>query len=406
MVKTPRTRHSKPHRAPVTIDLEVNEPEAVASEASSPEHTLQASPIGAGTTSKPESLDASTREMAFEQPVEDRIEEEAAVTGRQQEFEPRRPAEPVHEAPARGGWGSHLAAGLIGGLIAAGGAWLLQPARDSAGLDMVTSDIAAMRSQIEALKASGADFAGLSGAVEQLRAEVAAVRSAAQSNGADAGQVAALADKITRLETTVGGLAAAGSPAQEMESRMAAIEQSIGGLTAKVDAQAAQPKIALAIAAAGLKSALERGAPFTAELDTLAAIAPDAPQLDALRSHAAEGVASRGDIAKAFPAAADAMVAAARPVDENAGFFQRLLTSAESVVKVRPVGEVQGEDAASRVARMEVAVNAGDFDKALAEYDALPEAAKAAGSAIASQIKARVEVEKLSDQLISEAMRG
>ncbi len=51
---------------------------------------------------------------------------------------------------------------------------------------------------------------------------------------------------------------------------------------------------------------------------------------------------TRADIAKAFPDAANAMVAAAAPADENAGFFQRLLSSAESVVKVRPVGEVAG----------------------------------------------------------------
>jgi hypothetical protein len=115
---------------------------------------------------------------------------------------------------------------------------------------------------------------------------------------------------------------------------------------------------------------------------------------------------TRADIAKAFPDAANAMVAAAAPVDQNAGLFQRLLSSAESVVKVRPVGEVAGEEPPARVARMEVAVNAGDYDKALAEYAALPEAAQAAGAGLVDKIKARVEVEKLVDQMIAGAMKA
>jgi hypothetical protein len=190
-----------------------------------------------------------------------------------------------------------------------------------------------------------------------------------------------------------------------LTAKLAAVEQSLAGIASKVDAQAAQPKIALAISAA-LKSALDRGSAFTAELETLAAMSPDAPEIEPLRAYASQGVMTRADIAKAFPDAATAMVAAATPADEGAGFFQRLLSSAESVVKVRPVGEVPGEDPPARVARMEVAINAGDFDKALAEYAALPEAVQAAGAGLVDKIKARVEVEKLVDQMIAGAMKA
>ena len=70
-------------------------------------------------------------------------------------------------------------------------------------------------------------------------------------------------------------------------------------LSGKVEAQAAQPKIALAIAASALKSALDRGAPFAAELETFAAISPDAPELAALRAYAEKGVPTRAEIARA-----------------------------------------------------------------------------------------------------------
>ena len=68
------------------------------------------------------------------------------------------------------------------------------------------------------------------------------------------------------------------------------------------------------------------------------------------------------------------MIAAASPPSENAGFFERLLDSAESLVTVRPIGAVEGPGVPETVARMEVALKAGDLAKAIAEFDTLPEA--------------------------------
>ena len=58
------------------------------------------------------------------------------------------------------------------------------------------------------------------------------------------------------------------------------------------------------------------------------------------------------------------------------------------------------------VARMEVAIQAGDLNKALVEYDSLPEAARTAGAAFAEKVKARLEVEKLVDQAVASAMKA
>ena len=114
---------------------------------------------------------------------------------------------------------------------------------------------------------------------------------------------------------------------------------------------------------------------------------------------------TRAAIAAEADAAANAMVEAARPVDQNAGFFQSLVSSAESLVKVRPVGTVEGKGAPETVARFEVAVNQGDYAKALAEYDTLPDAVKAAGADFAGMLKARLDVEGQIDSLISGAMK-
>ncbi|TIS35790.1 MAG: phage tail protein, partial [Mesorhizobium sp.] len=114
----------------------------------------------------------------------------------------------------------------------------------------------------------------------------------------------------------------------------------------------------------------------------------------------------RATIASEADAAANAMVEAATPVDQNAGFFQSLVSSAKSLVQVRPVGAVEGKGVPETVARIEVAVSQGDYAKALAEYDTLPDASKAAGADFAGKLKARLEVEKQIEALIAGATKA
>ncbi|WP_244423452.1 hypothetical protein [Nitratireductor aquibiodomus] len=52
------------------------------------------------------------------------------------------------------------------------------------------------------------------------------------------------------------------------------------------------------------------------------------------------------------------------------------MASARSLVVVRPVGSVEGDGPDAIAARMEAAVVANDYEKALAEYETLPEAGK------------------------------
>lgn len=278
--------------------------------------------------------------------------------------------------------------------------------------------------------ADGDVVARLSAALDQVKADVAALKAVPQAGNGDDSKVAALSDKIAQLETALAGLSkaptttvdlgpvtekldaldslikSADQAAGTLDGRVVALEQLASQLSGKVDAQASQPKIALAIAASALKAALDRGAPFTAELDTFAAVRPDAPQIAVLRPYAEKGVSTRVDLAAGMSDAANAMIAAATPVDPNQGIFQRLVSSAESLVKVRPIGAVEGKGAPETVARLEVAVTQGDYAKALAEYDTLPEPAKAAGADFAGKLKSRLDAEAAVDALVSGAMKG
>jgi hypothetical protein len=493
MVKTPRTRHSRSHREPVTIELEPGEVSRLATEAEAADPAAPEAPDreaaaeAAAHASQPagdapaqeamrapdadfepwEHDEAARATAAHEGGVVDETEDRAsAETASRRAYgygfdEAPRPAgaagneaastrpdaEPVPgDRPAagvdkrRGGLGA-VAAALIGGVVALTGAGALQyagllgaPGGTGASND-VGGQIADLQAQITALKNAGDGGVGmkidnLSAALDQVKADVATLQAASASGGEGAA-LSALSDKVAEIEKTVAGLGQAGSgapadlgPLNEklaalealvkaagdastaQEGRLAALEQSVTQLSARVEAQASQPKIALAIAASALKAALDRGAPFAAELDTFAAIVPDAPQIAALRPHAEKGVPARAEIAGQMDAAANAMVAAAAPVDADAGFFQRLLSSAESLVKVRPIGAVEGKGVPETVARMEVAVNQGDYARALAEYDTLPEAVKAAGADFAGKLKSRIEVETQIDALISGAMKA
>ncbi|MER9304170.1 mitofilin family membrane protein [Mesorhizobium sp. M0293] len=496
MVKTPKMRHSKSRREPVTIDLEPGAVSRVADEdaaetqtqtdearaeeaadASQPEvpeepvHADQTDlepwehadaqaeseqPAAAGkgggeaefpypgSSDDPGSPDAPAgKTKAYDYNFEDASAKPTQTDGNEAKTETR---DEKISPPAKRGGLNGIAAGIIGGVIALVGAGGLQvagllgaPGSGAAvSLDGVNGEIASLKSEIAGLKEAGgnsdaaAKVVGLSSGLEQVKADVAALKSAVESGGAgDTAGLAALGDKIKQIETAVAALGKAGGTAPvdlgplneklagldaqvksageattAQDGRLTALEQSVSQLSGKVEAAAGQPKIALAIAASALKAALDRGAPFSAELETFAAISPDAPQLAALRPYAEKGVPTRAEIASQADAAASAMVAAAAPVDENAGFLQNLLSSAESLVKVRPIGAVEGAGAPEIVARMEAAVNQGDYAKALSEYDTLPQAAKAAGADFAGKLKARIEVETQVDALISGAMKA
>ena len=50
------------------------------------------------------------------------------------------------------------------------------------------------------------------------------------------------------------------------------------------------------------------------------------------------------------------------------------------------------------MSRLEAAVKDGNFAKALAEYDTLPEPVKAAGAGLADSLRERLKVEELVDK--------
>lgn len=467
MVKTPRTRHSKSEHDPVTIELGPDEVSRVVAEdeaapvAAEPAVDAVKEDVGASEAAAAEmSGETGTGARVSEAPPEEAApepatafadepkpaESEAAGGGTAEQPRPyTRPELHAASQPPRPSHGMTLAAGVAGGLIALVVGGLLQysgvfgtPGSAPVVPASVEAEIAALKSEVEGLKAGTGNTGdvsgrvdGLSQALDQVKSDVASLKQAVESSGAAAG-LETLNAKIAEIETRIATIGpgpegatpeeiadinekiagvealakAAGDAGSVVDSRLGAVEQSLSALTAKVDAQAQQPKIALAIAASALKAAIERGAPFKPEFETFAAIAPQAPGLAELRGYAEKGLATRADILAETDEAAKAMIAAASPPAEDADFFERLLSSAESLVTVRPIGDVEGPGVPETVARMEVALQAGDLAKAIAEFDTLPEEAKTAGAAFADRIRARLAAEQFADQAIAAAMKA
>lgn len=460
MVKTPHTRHSKSTREPVTIDLapgdvarekaEAEKKPTASAASSANQDTVKAEPVKAETVktaepAKPEATKAEPAKPSPAKPQETASSATGPAFGRND-----KPSSPPPPAPKpRSSVVPGAIAGGVVALLVAGGlsySGLLAPQasvpQDNSGpaIAALESELASLRNQIAQLPASGGDNGETTGRIEALetRAEsfagdIEALRSEiaqapeASASPAPAFDATPLEERIAALETNLGSIANGGVDEAALDQRLSAIrddiaaarqvqlaadarlsslEQSLTQLTGKVEEAAEAPSTALIVAASSLKAAIDRGTPFLSELETYATLNPDAPQIAELRNLAASGVPTRTAIAAEAEAAANAMIAAARPVDPNAGVLDRLASSAMGLVQVRPVGMVEGAGVPETTARIEAAVQAGDYARAITEVETLPGQAQAAGATFIERLKARMAADQLVDEAMAAALRN
>ncbi|MFC5586314.1 phage tail protein [Nitratireductor kimnyeongensis] len=491
MVKTPRTRHSKTQKEPVTIDLDPDQVkrEKVDKPDASGEASKQTGGQGAQTASETKPETAKTPSSAKPGASAAPKDEQAAAApkdkpgikdagfGRDakagEASASKGDAEKKSEkfqgstAPKSGGAGRAVAGGVVGGVVALALAGGLQwagvlPAPDRGGdasdpaLETLRQQVAELESRLsdqpaasgntEAVEAALSEARERAGATEQrlseLGNEITALRESISSGEAGEGPgLEAISDRLAALEEKTQGLSAGGETGAALEdvtSRISSIEASVreaseaagtasqtasdnaaalSTLKTEVDALKAQaeeadaaPRMALVIAATTLKSAVERGTPYASELETYTAIAPEgeAEALAPLEANANSGVPSRAALAAEAPEVASRIVAATtrQAGDGGGGIIDNLMASARSLVVVRPVGSVEGDGPDAIAARMEAAVVANDYEKALAEYETLPEAGKQAGADFAEKLRARQAADQILNRALADALKG
>jgi len=401
--------------------------------AGKPASDQKTAPAAAGSKSSPSSADATKPETSS------RDARPGATAASQASTSSVRSAGPAKGASGPG----MVAAGVLGAVIALGAGYALQmggmlPAPGNSGdqvealssrLDNVSTSLEALSGQV-AQSADG-EGAGISAQLTARldRLETGLAEAVAGGETGDPGASAALTERLAALEDRIASLGEGGNAAADpavsagiselraaqaglqtalteletqssaqlsgLSSRIASLEQGQADLADQLGEPGRQVDLARAIAAAGLKSAIDRGGSFMPELEAFASVAPDDPAVPELRDLAASGVPSRSELIESFPEAATTAIAAADPGDPDAGLVDRLMSSALSVVKVRRVGDVEGDTAEAITARAEARLMDGDLDAALAEWNTLPEASRNAASDYGDALAARARAEKL-----------
>lgn len=292
-----------------------------------------------------------------------------------------------------------LAAGIVGGLIALLAAGSMQYAGylPSSASDTSSSELPALKAEVSNLRQQMASAQPAAADTSALETRLAALESSTASGGGD------VAEKLASLEATVSTLQ---SEKAAQDTANADLTRRLGEAETKINEPRDDIEVARAIASAGLKAAIDRGGPFLTELDTLSRVTPDDPAIQSLKPFAATGVPSRSELTREFPDVANAMLASLDQTDPNQGIIDRLAESALSLVKVRPVGNVEGEGADAKIARMEDKLRNGDLKGAALEWDGLAEPAKAASTEFKTSLDARIQVEDLVGGTLTRAINS
>ncbi|MDO9416538.1 hypothetical protein [Pararhizobium sp.] len=410
MVSGNPPRHSKSDKDPVTIELEANKTAADEAQDLANRSSVTDEPDDiAATEEQSETSTANSDETPNPAQSEPASETAAAAFS-----EEPAAASAFEKKPQPASTSSSFAAGILGGLIALAAAGGLQyagilsslgPGSDnSASQQALKSDVATIKAELAKAPApaGNVDLTPLEqriAGIEQKLAEAPAAGSGAPTD--ISALEATIANLTAELDTLKRALADTG---KQQETVKTEIDQRLDAAEQKLSEPSNDAKMARAVAAAALKTAIERGGPFLAELDALASVAPDDAAVAALRADAATGVPSRADLAKSFSETANTMLDALADTGAEAGVFDRLMNSASSLVRVRPVGNIEGESPDAVIARIENKIVNGDLKGASLEWEALPEKARTAGADFKSVLDRRIKAEELVGSSVSGAL--
>jgi hypothetical protein len=208
-------------------------------------------------------------------------------------------------------------------------------------------------------------------------AKVRADAAASQAQKADA-QTAANPAERSELDVLAARLT-------NLEQQVKAVEQRFGKVAAGADRT-----VRLGLVAMELRTAVERGIPYTAELQAAKQLVENPSSFAALEASAATGVPSPAALAQNLSKLAPAMLKAASAPRREAGVMERLQASAERLVRIRPVEEASGDEPSTMVARAELEATRGDIAGALADLERLPEPVRAPAAGWIAAAKGRL----------------
>ncbi len=201
--------------------------------------------------------------------------------------------------------------------------------------------------------------------------DIAATSQAAQKQAASAAAAAEGAKSAGQAGVQPSDLAA-------LSSRIGALESAVKTLSEQVahPATGVDQAVRLTVAAQVLSVAVERGAPYQAELKAVQALGAAPNAMAPLEAFAASGVPRADALAHDLTALLPALRRAADTTPADATFLDKLKANMQGLVQITPVDAPPGNDPAAVITRIEIDANRADIGGALREIAALPDRAK------------------------------
>lgn len=298
---------------------------------------------------------------------------------------------------------------IVALLLVGGGIWLaplvqealpgLLPEAASQGPDPriagTVSQVKQLEARIAELEAKPAPAVeAQDGDLDALTARIDALEARPEPASSDGPSNQLVKNLITRLDGLEGQLKELQEDAEGQERRSNAnlneIREQIESLNKRLARLKDTPKVggdfvgaAFFVAVGDLRRQIDQGESYRREFARLESLTRQgravdpvtASYLSILSKHADSGVATIALLEESFAAAADAVIEGSAPAET--GIWQRAWQSLASVVKIRHVGEVEGDTPEAIVSRAQARLNEGDVAGAVEEMAGLNQSSDA-----------------------------
>ncbi|WP_029004048.1 COG4223 family protein [Azorhizobium doebereinerae] len=313
-----------------------------------------------------------------------------------------------------------IAGAVAGGLVAVAAAWTFTQYVPPPGQSSAAGQVAALAADISRDRAVDAqrfdkleamlrqqaapDLQPITGGLAQVRDSVAQVRDGlAQTRDGLAKANADIAALRSQLQAGVDSVKAqAGDVGRKVDETQKRIEELSASALALDRAAAAVAVLAV------LRDAVLSGRPFAMELDAARAIlGPSAGSFDPFVAAANSGYAPPAKLAARLAEDGAAALSAEPGAPRADGLVNRLMSSAENLVRVTPpggTGAAASPDAAAALQKAVAAVRAGDMDAALAALATLPPGAREKLQPLVAEIEGRRDAANAAATLFQQAL--
>ncbi|EJF98272.1 hypothetical protein MEI_00771 [Bartonella vinsonii subsp. arupensis Pm136co] len=261
--------------------------------------------------------------------------------------------------------------------------------------------------EIDTLKTNFSSF--LSHQVETIQTDEISQEESRKALTALEEKVKSLEESMQSLVEVSKDMETALSVGQNNANALAILKQRLETLQKDIvvkNSEKNENNTALFIAISSLKNAVERGGSYINELKTVQQLSPSIDGLDLLQETATIGLSSSAQLSALFANVADEIVRVQNTVASDAGFSEHILAWIKGLIVSRPVGNVKGMTLGAIAARMEVAIQEGDYERALSEWQTLPQNAKDISVDFVHQLERHIAVHQLLQQLLVSVQQG